>query len=115
MADNLQRPMIFLKVESGYKQDGWLNLIMGKSAWVECQDVEMVDYAFAQVTKKLSEIGNMSISVALPPPTPSTPSKQQSQDQVVSMLNSVLTQLGDIKKEIGELRQEVKQLKGKGQ
>ena len=116
MADNLEKPMIFVKVQHDYKQEGWLNLVMGKALWIECSSVDMVDKVMPQILRRISTVS--SIPVAIPEiahtaEQPEQPKQSEQSSAPISKIdnNQLLTMMQDALKQLGELKAEIMQLK----
>lgn len=122
MGDGLSKPMIFVKVEKDYKQEAWLNLVMGKALWIECLNTGMLDSAFPQIAKRVSAATSQTIKVAAPPAprasitaaaTASVAAKSTSGDssELLTLLKAMSTQLQEMKTDMTELKAEMKQMR----
>ena len=107
MADNLEKPMIFVKVQHDYKQEGWLSLVMGKALWIECSSVDMVDQVIPRILGRISAIS--SIPIAIPETSHTVEQSSTSISKIDN--NQLLTMMQDALKQLGELKAEIMQLK----
>jgi hypothetical protein len=58
MSDGLGKNMLFIKVESTYHQEAWLNLLMGKALWILCEQVEKVPEVWSQIQRRIEMVAH---------------------------------------------------------
>ena len=111
MADNLGKPIVFVKVEEDYTAEAWLALVMGKALWVQCTTVEDMDQAWPQIDRRIRLVANPEAQ--LPPMAPSIlpkPSPKANNDEVIK---SLIASVEELKKENAELKGAIARIEAK--
>jgi len=107
--DELNKQMIFVKVEVDYKAEGWLGLVMGKTLWIDIHDGD----APQRIAKRVARAGAVAVknvdspqplAAPLPPPVPIASDKI---DQLHSMVTALVKSFAEMQADIKSLRADV--------
>jgi len=115
MADNLGKPMVFVRVDADYKQEGWLGLVMGKTLWIDANDRDVLP----KISKRFTQIASVTPKQVTASPLPLTIATNNNVapqllklDEVHTMVSSLVQQMNnlqditkDMQKEIADIKQ----------
>jgi hypothetical protein len=122
MGDGLNKPMIFVRVEKDYKQEAWLNLVMGKALYVDCFNHGMVDAAFPQIAKRISATTSQAVKVPTAVPTSARSNSivksaalsggdtAGGSGELLGLLKTMSAQISEMRADINEVKAGIKQL-----
>jgi len=104
--------------DENYKANGWLGLIVGKSVYLQCYAVQMVDGVlplFLQRLKPTSPLKALKPVVPLATPSTATSSSAKQSPELMDMLKSMQAQLTALTVSVAEIKSDVKKLMDKKQ
>jgi len=93
---NLRKDWIPLMVETDYKPDGWLGIMLGAKLWYDFRTPESFGSALEQVIKQLGERGKGGASITASPSTP-TPTPAAAPAAAASSSAATATKVEPIK------------------
>jgi hypothetical protein len=114
MGDTEGKQMIFVKMEPEYKQEGWLNLIMGRSLWIDATQPDALPLVIKRVSQTASVAPKQNDSAAgdesSKPSSPVSTASSSDVNAIQTMLSTLSAQFEDMRAEIKAIRADVSAL-----
>ena len=114
MGDSLEKSMVFVKVDTEYKQEGWLSLVMGKTLWIDASK----DGWLQQIATRLGKASKLP-PAALQAATPTTSSKSTTLDpntsqqvsEILGLVKQMVLQFSELQTEVKSMREDLNSLR----